>query len=174
MCVCVSVCVQSKSVLNSWSHQSFCKSPALIPIGEALISVLTLVPLSFSLSLSLSLSLPPFPYLSFSHSLPLSLALSLSLYVCMCVCVHACSRTDPPGVHAVPERHQHAVCGGAHGGRCRGALEPSQAHRPAGAPAGGGQARTVSPPLSADWHRSHSSLQKLLDLGWIWPESLRL
>lgn len=38
-----------------------------------------------------------------------------------------------PGVYAVPERHQHAFCGGSDGRGGRGTLEPSQTHRAEGA-----------------------------------------
>lgn len=49
-----------------------------------------------------------------------------------------------PGVYAVPEGHQHAVCGRADGGHRRGALEPPQTHRTQGAAAGRGPTRPVS------------------------------
>lgn len=50
-----------------------------------------------------------------------------------------------PGVHAVPEGHQHAVSGWADGGRGRGAVEPPQTHRAEGAAADRGPTRPVSP-----------------------------
>lgn len=49
-----------------------------------------------------------------------------------------------PGVHAVPEGHQHAVCRGPDGGRGRGALEPPQTDRAPSAAAGRGPAPPVS------------------------------
>lgn len=48
------------------------------------------------------------------------------------------------GVHAVPEGHQHAVCGGADGGRGCGALEPPQTDRTQSSAAGRSAACPVS------------------------------
>lgn len=51
-----------------------------------------------------------------------------------------------PGVYAVPEGHQHVVCGRTDGGGGSGALEPAQTHCPSSAALCRGAPRSVSDP----------------------------
>lgn len=63
-----------------------------------------------------------------------------------------------PGVYAVPERHQYALCGGSDGRSGCGTLEPAQTHRAEGA----AFCRGASSPVSGSHTQSPFSILSIL------------